>query len=223
MKEYIDNKNNRTLPEELLWDTFKKLQIESKFYPIFCQKADRYYNEDWFDDDQFYIDYSLGCASSYVKMINKGLSELWAYTYTELKVRYLYEDVDSAFEAYNLIRDVKGKAQAEKELMLYASSVDEDPHSIDLLVLKIKKYVLIETTPEYKRIVNIMIAAGKSAIYAKRYALEKIGGLDDDFCHIYASMYEDCIINGRYQDFVNILRLTCYEICSKLYPKKERI
>lgn len=202
-----------TISDEILNEAFEKLRIDDKYYPIFRKRAIRYLNETThgLEPEQYYIDFSLELAINYMKMKKCGLSDLWVYTYTELKIRYRYDDEGCAHEAYSLICEIQGKDKADEELKLYASYLDSP--SVELYVLLFKKYELFDENPEYLRLYNSLIEIGKSAVYAKQYTLIHLDGLDDDFCDRYASKYEECISNEMYYDIVDILRRTCYERC----------
>ncbi len=49
---------------------------------------------------------------------------------------------------------------------------------------------------EYTNLYKSLIEKGESDVYARQYALHHLGTPDDDYCHLYASKYEECINKG---------------------------
>lgn len=190
-----------TIPEEDQKDAFSKLEIDDKYYSIFSERAIRALNgiADSYEPEQDDIDGALDIAKEYVKnyvgQIDAGLSELWADTYADNR---LNDDVDhSAQEAYHKVLIEKGLDQAEKDLNIFACYLDDN-----LLFVKNYKYLFrfygdtTKETYESLKIYDSLKAKGKSDIYARQYALHHIDTPDEDFCHLYASKYEECINKG---------------------------
>ena len=91
------------ISEETLKVAFGKLEIDTKYYPLFVEKATKALNDIaiGYDPEQDDIDDSLEIATKfmniYIGQIDAGLSETWAETYADHRIG---EDVDdSAWEA----------------------------------------------------------------------------------------------------------------------------
>lgn len=190
-----------TIPDEDLKDAFGKLEIDDKYYPIFSERTIHALNDIAadYEPEQDDIDGALDIAKEYVKnyvgQIDAGLSEFWATTYADNR---LNDDVDhSAQEAYHKVLIEKGLDQAEKDLNIFACYLDDNP-----LFVKNYKYLFrfygdtTKETYESLKIYDSLKAKGKSDIYARQYALHHIDTPDEDYCHLYASKYEECINKG---------------------------
>ena len=49
---------------------------------------------------------------------------------------------------------------------------------------------------EYTNLYKSLKEKGKSDVYARQYALHHLDTPDDDYCHLFASKYEECINKG---------------------------
>ena len=193
-----------TIPEESLKETFGKLEIDGKFYPIFSERATKALNEIaiGYDPEQDDIDSSLEIATDfmniYVGQIEAGLSESWAEAYAN---HCLNEDVDdSAWEAFMAVSKSLAYEQAKKELVHFARYLDDDPSFVENYAYFFIYKWTIEDVKEFMRIKNSLIEKGKSEVYAREYALHHNSTPDDDYCHLFASKFEECINKGIERD-----------------------
>lgn len=189
-----------TIPEESLKETFDKLEIDEKYYPIFSERANKALNgiADDYGLDQDDIDGSLEIATDfmniYVGQIDAGLSETWAEAYANHR---LNEDVDdSAWNAFMAVSKSLAYEQAKKELVHFARFLDEDPTFVENYAYFFIYKWTIEDVKEFIRIKNSQIEQGKSEVYAREYALHHNSTPDDDYCHLFASKFEECINKG---------------------------
>ena len=189
-----------TIPEESLKETFDKLEIDEKYYPIFSARANKALNDvaDGFEPEEDDIDYSLERAAEfvdiYIGQIEAGLSETWAEAYANL---HLSENVDeSAWEAYWAVSKSKNREQADKDLAKFAHFLDDDPRFVENYIKFFIDGRTIKETYDFLKLSDSLIEKGKSEVYAREYALHHIDIPDDDFCHLYASKYEECINKG---------------------------
>lgn len=189
-----------TIPEESLKETFGKLEIDGKFYPIFSERANKALNDvaDGFAPEKDNTDYSLERASEFMKIyidqIEAGLSETWAEAYANL---HLSENVDeSAWEAYWAVSKSKNREQADKDFAKFAHFLDDDPRFVENYIKFFIDGRTIKETYDFLKLSDSLIEKGKSEVYAREYALHHIDIPDDDFCHLYASKYEECINKG---------------------------
>ena len=188
------------IPEKTLKVAFGKLEIDAKYYPLFVEKATKTLNDiailyEPEDDD---INASLNIASEYMNIyvgqIDAGLSETWAETYV-----YHRQDKDaddSAWEAFFAVRESHGYEQAKKELVSFARFLDDDPSFVENYAHFFIYKWTIEDVKEFIRIKNSLIEKGKSKVYAREYALHHRSTPDDNYCHLFASKFEECINKG---------------------------
>ena len=189
-----------TIPEESLKETFDKLEIDEKYYPIFSARANKALNDvaDGFAPEKDDTDYSLERASEFMKnyigQIEAGLSETWAEAYANL---HLNEDVDdSAWETYMIVSKSQTIKQADKDLAIFARFLDDDPRFVENYINLFFNGGTIKETYDFLKLYDSLIEKGKSEVYARKYAQHHIDTPDDDFCHLYASKYEECINKG---------------------------
>ena len=215
-----------TIPEEVLKESFSKLEIDDKYYPIFSERAIRALNgiaidyEPEQDDIDGSLDIAIEYTNNYVGQTDAGLSELWATTYANNR---LNDDVDhSAQEAYDRVLKENGLDQAEKDLNIFASFLDNNP-----LFVKNYKYLFrlygdtTKETYEFLKLYDSLIAKGRSEIYARQYALHHFDTPDEDYCHLYASKYEECVNKGL-DNIKASLIADEYEACfDEHYPQDE--
>lgn len=189
-----------TIPEESLKETFDKLEIDEKYYPIFSERANKALNgiADDYGLDQDDIDDSLEIATEYMNIyvgqIEAGLSETWAEAYANHR---LNEDVDdSAWEAFMAVSKSLAYEQAKKELVHFARFLDNDPSFVENYAYFFIYKWTIEDVKEFIKIKNSQIEQGKSEVYAREYALHHNCTPDDDYCHLFATKFEECINKG---------------------------
>jgi len=130
----------------------------------------------------------------YVGQIEAGLSETWAEAYANHR---LNEDVeDSAWAAFMAVSKSQGYEQAKKELVPFARFLDDDPSFVENYAYFFIYKWTIEDVKEFIRIKNSLIEKRKSEVYAREYALHHNSTPDDDYCHLFASKFEECINKG---------------------------
>ena len=189
-----------TIPEEVIKDAFGKLEIDDKYYLFFSERAIRALNgiADSYEPEQDDIDGALDIAKEYINIyigqVEAGLSESWATTYANLHIN---DDVDdSAWEAYWTVSKSKNREQADKDLAKFAHFLDDDPRFVENYIKFFIDGRTIKETYDFLKLSDSLIEKGKSEVYAREYALHHIDIPDDDFCHLYASKYEECINKG---------------------------
>ena len=166
------------IPEETLKVAFGKLEIDAKY------------------DGS--IDIATDYMNIYVGQIEAGLSETWAETYADHRLR---ENVDdSAWEAFQAVSKLQGYVQARMEVSHFARYLDDDPTFVENYAYFFIYKWTIEDVKEFMRIKNSLIEKGKSEVYAREYALHHNSTPDDDYCHLFASKFEECINKGIERD-----------------------
>ena len=194
------DKQKWTIAEETLKVAFDKLEIDAKYYPLFVEKATKALNDiaNGYDPEQDDIDDSLEIATDfmniYIGQIDAGLSETWAETYAYHR---LDEDVDdSAWEAFKAVDKSRGYKEAKNELVPFARFLDDDPSFVENYAYFFIYKWTIEDVKEFIRIKQSLIEKGKSEVYAREYALHHNRTPDDDYCHLFASKFEECFNKG---------------------------
>ena len=189
-----------TIAEETLKVAFGKLEIDAKYYPLFVERATKALNDIaiGYEPEEDDINASLNIASEYMNIyvgqIDAGLSETWAETYAYYR---LDEDVDdSAWEAFKAVHKSRGYKEAKTELVPFARFLDDDPSFVENYAYFFIYKWTIEDVKEFTRIQKSLIEKGKSEVYAREYALHHNSTPDDNFCHLFASKFEECINKG---------------------------
>lgn len=215
------------ISEETLKVAFGKLEIDTKYYPLFVEKATKALNDIaiGYDPEQDDIDDSLEIATKfmniYIGQIDAGLSETWAETYAYHR---LDEDADdSAWEAFKAVDKSRGFIQAENELVPFARFLDDDPSFVENYANFFIYKWTIEDVKEFTRIKKTLIEKGKSEVYAREYALHHNSTPDDNYCHLFASKFEECINKGR--DYDKAARIaTAYEnLYEEYWPEDDNL
>ena len=190
------------LTDKLIHDAFSKTEIDQKYYSLYETEVKRYYknlqDEECFDEEsteednvRTSIDITNKYITYYVAEIEKGHSHKWAHEYAQW--------VNCRSESYAVISafDSLPKEDGEKELIIYANSIDKDP-------IFVKRFIFLfnmgepnakEKAQDYCDAYHSCISNGKSEIYANAYA--DVGS--EKFCEIYADAYE-CAINHGMRD-----------------------
>ena len=215
------------IPEETLKVAFGKLEIDAKYYLLFVKRATKALNEiaDGYDPEQDDIDGSIDIATEYMNIyvgqIEAGLTETWAEAYANHR---LNEDVDdSAWAAFMAVSKSLVYEQAKKELVHFARFLDDDPIFVENYAYFFIYKWTIEDVKEFIRIKNSLIEQGKSEVYAREYALHQNFTPDDDYCHLFASKYEECINKGLERDKALTIA-GAYEDCyDRHYPQDNDI
>ena len=189
-----------TIAEETLKVAFGKLEIGAKYYPLFVEKATKALNDivNGYDPEQDDIDDSLEIATDfmniYIGQIDAGLSETWAETYAYHR---LDEDADySAWKAFIAVDKSRGYKEAKNELVHFARFLDDDTSFVESYANFFIYKWTIEDVKEFTRIKKTLIEKGMSEVYAREYALHHNSTPDDDYCHLFASKFEECFNKG---------------------------
>ena len=215
------------IPEETLKVAFGKLEIDAKYYPLFVEKATKALNEIaiGYNPEQDDIDGSLEIATDfmniYVGQIDAGLSETWAEAYANQRLR---ENVDdSAWEAYKAVSKSQGYEQAKKELVPFARFLDDDPSFVENYAYFFIYKWTIEDVKEFMRIKNSLIEKGKSEVYAREYALHHRSTPVDDYCHLFASKFEECINKGLGTDKAYTIAEAYENLYEEYWPEDDNL
>lgn len=211
------------IPEETLNVALGKLGKNSKYHPLFVERANKALNEiaDGYEPEVNDIEDSIEIATDfmniYVDQIEAGLSEAWAEAYAN---HHINEDMDdSAWEAFMAVSKSQGYEQAKKELVPFARFLDDDPSFVESYAYFFIYKWTIEDVKEFIRIKNSLIEKGKSEVYAREYALHHNSTPDDDFCHLFATKFEECINKGIERDKAYTIA-EAYEDCyDRHYPQ----
>ena len=213
------------IPEKTLKVAFGKLEIDAKYYPLFVERATKALNDIaiGYEPEEDDINASLNIASEYMNIyvgqIDAGLSETWAETYAYYR---LDEDVDdSAWEAFKAVHKSRGYIQAEKELVPFARFLDNDPSFVENYANFFIYKWTIKDVKEFIKIKNSLIEKGKSEVYAMEYALHHHSTPDDDYCHLFASKFEECINKGIGTDKAYKIAETYEDCYDTHYPQDD--
>lgn len=196
----IEFENKWTIAEGTLKQAFAKMEIDNKYYPVFVERATQAVNdialafEPEKDDIVASLDIATKFMNIYIGQIDAGLSETWAETYAYHR---LDEDADiSAWEAFFAVHKSRGYEQAKNELIHFARFLDDDPSFVENYANFFIYKWTIEDVKEFTRIKKTLIEKGKSEVYAREYALHHRSTPVDDYCHLFASKFEECINKG---------------------------
>lgn len=77
----------------------------------------------------------------------------------------------------------------------------------------------MEKDPNYIKEYEAQIKLGKSAIYAKQYALHRLDDYLPAFCELYASKYEECINKGRDDHAAAIIATEYEDLYDRYWPE----
>ena len=200
MCRMIEVENKWTIAEETLKQAFDKMEIDNKYYPVFVERATQAVNdialafEPEKDDIVASLDIATKFMNIFIGQIDAGLSETWAESYAYHR---LDEDADySAWEAFFAVHKSRGYEQAKNELVHFARFLDDDPIFVESYANFFIYKWTIEDVKEFIRIKKSLMEKGKSEVYAREYALHHHSTPDDDYCHLCASKFEECINKG---------------------------
>ena len=194
------------LSDNLIHDAFVETGIDQKYYSLYETEIKRHYKvfmEICLEDDesaeedcaQKSIDITNKYIVYYVAEIEKGHNHQWAHEYAQL-VYYHSESfaVNSAYESLP-------EEEREKELEIYAKSIDKSPIFVNrfMSLFKMREPDAKENALIYSDAYHTCISNGKSEIYARAYADAASEDYYIKFCEIYAVAYE-CAINHGMDD-----------------------
>ena len=219
----MDIKQKWNIPKEVLKEAFDKLEIDSKYYPLFDERATKALNDIsiGYEPEQDDIDGSIDIATEYINIyvgqIEVGLSETWAETFANLRIN---KDVDdSAWEAYWKVCKSLNREIADKDLALFARFLDDNPRFVENYINIFIKGGTIKETYDFLKLYDSLIEKGKSEVYAREYALHHIDTPDNDYCHLFATKFEECINKGIERDKAYTIA-EAYEDCyDRHYPQ----
>ena len=186
------------LTESMIRTSFEETGIDEKYYPIYDKIAKRYFedlskegsNEEEQTEEDNYAISSLNLADEYitfyVKEAEKGHCEQWCDTIAEKGE----DDYWAYYDAYDFIENEEEK---EKELLIHAKSLSEDPVFVERYIYLFKEqeensYKMAE---EYSKAFHKCIDNGKSQNYAHGYAYAvSENNYMDEYCKIFAEAYD---------------------------------
>lgn len=219
----MDIKQKWNIPKEVLKEAFDKLEIDSKYYPLFDERATKVLNDIaiGYEPEQDDIDGSIDIVTEYMNIyvgqIDAGLSELWATTYANNRLND-GED-NSAWEAYWKVCKSLNREIADKDLALFARFLDDNPRFVENYINIFINGGTIKDTYDFLKLYDSLIEKGKSEVYAREYALHHIDTPDDDYCHLFATKFEECINKGIERDKAYTIA-EAYEDCyDRHYPQ----
>jgi hypothetical protein len=196
----MDIKQKWNIPKEVLKVAFDKLEIDTKYYPLFVERANKALNSIavGYEPEQDDIDGSIDIATEYINIyvgqIDAGLSELWATTYANNRLND--EEDNSAWEAYWKVCKSLNREIADKDLALFARFLDDNSRFVENYINIFINGGTIKDTYDFLKLYDSLIEKGKSEVYAREYALHHIDTPDDDYCHLFATKFEECINKG---------------------------
>ena len=223
----MDIEQKWNIPEESLKVAFNKLEIDSKYYPLFDERATKALNDIaiGYEPEQDEIDGSVEIATTYilefVKQIRLGHSELWSDKYAcNIDPD---NEVNNVQNAYDAVKLKLGKDTADNELILYANSLYEDPIFVEAYIYYFHDGFKDpdKTAKEYTNLHKSLIEKGKSPIYAKQYSLQIIGGDDPAYCELYASKFEESINKGRDEEKSRIIANAYKDLLYEYWPEED--
>lgn len=219
----MDIEQKWNIPEESLKVAFNKLEIDTKYYPLFVERANKALNsiavgyEPEQDDIDGSIDIATAYMNIYVGQIDAGLSELWATTYANNRLND--EEDNSAWEAYWKVCKSLNREIADKDLALFARFLDDNPRFVENYINIFINGGTIKDTYDFLKLYDSLIEKGKSEVYAREYALHHIDTPDNDYCHLFATKFEECINKGIERDKAYTIA-EAYEDCyDRHYPQ----
>lgn len=219
----MDIKQKWNIPKEVLKVAFDKLEIDTKYYPLFVERANKALNSIavGYEPEQDDIDGSIDIATEYMNIyvgqIDAGLSELWATTYANNRLND-GED-NSAWEAYWKVCKSLNREIADKDLALFARFLDDNSRFVENYINIFINGGTIKDTYDFLKLNDSLIEKGKSEVYAREYALHHIDTPDNDYCHLFATKFEECINKGIERDKAYTIA-EAYEDCyDRHYPQ----
>ena len=198
----MEDKQKWTIADDVLKKSFRALGLDVLYFPLFRKNAIERLNDvaATYEPEQDDIDLCIANAADWVKIyaeqIKLGLSKQWASSYADNRVSFSKDE--SANEAYNNVSKDFGEKEADKDLAIFTKSLCDDP-------VFVKSYIDFfhdgfmdaeNRAHEYTNLYKSLMEKGKSNVYARQYALHRINTPDDNYCHLYASKYEECINKG---------------------------
>lgn len=219
----MDIKQKWNIPKEVLKVAFGKLEIDSKYYPLFDERATKALNDIaiGYEPEQDDIDGSIDIATEYMNIyvgqIDAGLSELWATTYANNRLND--EEDNSAWEAYWTVCKSLNREIADKDLALFARFLDDNPRFVENYINIFINGGTIKDTYDFLQLYDSLIEKGKSEVYAKQYALHHIDTPDNDYCHLFATKFEECINKGIERDKAYTIAEACEDCYDRHYPQ----
>lgn len=219
----MDIEQKWKIPKEVLKVAFDILEIDTKYYPLFVERANKALNSIavGYEPEQDDIDGSIDIATEYMNIyvgqIDAGLSELWATTYANNRLND--EEDNSAWEAYWKVCKSLNREIADKDLALFARFLDDNPRFVENYINIFINGGTITDTYDFLQLYDSLIEKGKSEVYAKQYALHHIDTPDNDYCHLFATKFEECINKGIERDKAYTIA-EAYEDCyDRHYPQ----
>ena len=219
----MDIEQKWKIPKEVLKVAFDILEIDTKYYPLFVERANKALNSIavGYEPEQDDIDGSIDIATEYMNIyvgqIDAGLSELWATTYANNRLND--EEDNSAWEAYWTVCKSLNREIADKDLALFACFLDDNPRFVENYINIFINGGTIKDTYDFLKLYDSLIEKGKSEVYAREYALHHIDTPDDDYCHLFATKFDECINKGIERDKAYTIAEAYEDYYDRHYPQ----
>ena len=219
----MDIEQKWKIPKEVLKVAFDILEIDTKYYPLFVERANKALNSIavGYEPEQDDIDGSIDIATEYMNIyvgqIDAGLSELWATTYANNRLND--EEDNSAWEAYWKVCKSLNREIADKDLALFARFLDDNPRFVENYINIFINGGTIKDTYDFLKLYDSLIEKGKSEVYAREYALHHIDTPDDDYCHLFATKFDECINKGIERDKAYTIAEAYEDYYDRHYPQ----
>lgn len=214
----------KELTVNIIQELFMKTGVDEKYFPYYETELKRRfkafremypYEEDLDEDEKaeneegerICIEFANDYIRYYVEQREKGHSHKWAHFYA---LNHVSTDDDcSTFE--NLLELFDDKEEIDKDITIYASSINKDPVFVERLKFLIENTNCnySEKAVEYCRAYHKCIEEGKSEIYAHAYA-EAVND-DSNYCGIYASAFEHAKFHGMNHSEARMFSVCCSE------------
>jgi hypothetical protein len=214
-----------------------KLQFSKEFkdrykiaYSELYDETKDWSDEDWQDESPIRED-ALKVILNYFKkfkeQLNLGHSEDWARLYAESSDINESSELDETiiYHNYKYFNKIN-KDLAKKELIIIAKNIKNEQHVIDyyldLFAFGDGYNEPIERTKKYADIFDEEIKKNKSKIFANRYAdLVSSGTYHNQYCHYFASKYEELILEGKHENYAGEYSEKYSELLTNIVLRRE--
>jgi len=198
----MEDKQKWTIADDVLKKSFRALGLDVLYFPLFRKNAIERLNDvaATYEPEQDDINSSIELAGEWIKIyaeqIKLGLSKQWACSYADNRVSWSKDE--SANEAYNNVCKDLGEKEADKDLAIFTKSLCDDPVFVESYIDIFHDCFMDadNRAHEYTNLYKSLMEKGNSDVYARQYARHHINTPDDEYCHLYASKYEECINKG---------------------------
>ena len=113
--------------------------------------------------------------------------------------------------------------KAKNELVPFARFLDDDPSFVENYAYFFIYKWTIEDVKEFIRIKKSLIEKGKNEVYAREYALHHNSTPDDNYCHLFASKFEECINKGLGTDKAYTIAEAYENLYEEYWPEDDNL